>query len=158
MHSELFRRTMRGLGLDDSYGHYLEYVPAITLATSNVISMFGLHRRLRGALAGHLAAFEMTSSLPNRRYGNGLRRLGATAAETDFYDVHVTADAVHEQIAAHDLCGALVSTEPELAEDVVFGARCALELDGLFAEHLMTRWRCGAFSLRSRPADLPLAG
>ena len=40
------------------------------------MSLFGLHRRLRGALVGHLAAFEMTSSIPNRRYGDGLRRLG----------------------------------------------------------------------------------
>jgi CDGSH-type Zn-finger protein len=26
-----------------------------------------LHRRLRGAIVGHLAVFEMTSSIPNRR-------------------------------------------------------------------------------------------
>ena len=105
MHSELFRATMRGLDLDDSYGAYLDRVPAITLAISNVMSLFGLHRRHRGALLGHLAAFEMTSSLPNRRYGQGLRRLGGDEAAARFYDEHVQADAVHEQIAAHDMCG-----------------------------------------------------
>ena len=51
-------------------------VPGITLATVNLMSLFGLHRRLRGAIVGHLAVFEMTSSMPNRRYGDGLRRLG----------------------------------------------------------------------------------
>ena len=76
------------------------------------MSLFGLHRRLRGALLGHLAAFEMTSSLPNRRYGNGLRRLGFDEVATRFYDEHVEADAVHEQIAAHDMCGGLVRVEP----------------------------------------------
>ncbi|MGW3352512.1 iron-containing redox enzyme family protein [Nonomuraea rubra] len=62
--AQLFRATMRGLGLDDSYGAYLPDVPGITLAVSNVLSLFGLHRRLRGALAGHLAALELTSSPP----------------------------------------------------------------------------------------------
>ncbi|MFJ3940439.1 iron-containing redox enzyme family protein [Streptomyces parvus] len=147
MHAELFRRTMRGLGLEDAYGHYLARVPAVTLATSNAISLFGLHRRLRGALVGHLAAFEMTSSLPNRRYGNGLRRIGGTPADTAFYDEHVTADAVHEQIAAHDVCGALVQAEPALTEDVLFGAACALALDARMFEHLLSRWRQGVSSL-----------
>lgn len=78
MHSELFRTTMRRLGMDDSYGAHLDRVPAITLAVSNAMSLFGLHRRHLGALLGHLAASAMTSSVPNRRYSRGLRRLGET--------------------------------------------------------------------------------
>ncbi|NUP32453.1 MAG: iron-containing redox enzyme family protein, partial [Streptomycetaceae bacterium] len=76
MHSELFRRTMRALGLDDSYGAYLDQALPETLAAVNTVTMFGLHRRLRGAVVGHLAALEMTSTQPSRRYANGLRRLG----------------------------------------------------------------------------------
>jgi hypothetical protein len=148
MHSELFRATMRSLGLDDSYGYYLDQAPGVTLAISNLMSYFGLHRENRGALVGHLAAFEMTSSTPNRRYGKGLRRLGGDAAATRFYDEHVTADALHEQLAAHDLCGSLVADEPELADDVLFGAACALHLDNLFAAHLLGCWESGHSSLR----------
>lgn len=73
-------------------------------ATNNLMSMFGLHRRWRGAAAGHLASIEMTSSHPNRRYGQGLRRLGGSERACHFFDEHVEADAVHEQIAAYDLC------------------------------------------------------
>lgn len=148
MHSELFRTTMRGLGLCDTYGHYLDAVPAVTLATSNLISLFGLHRRWRGALVGHLAAFEMTSSLPNRRYAQGVRRLGGDDAAAEFFDEHVTADAVHEQIAAHDLCGGFARQDPDLAADVLFGAACCVELDAAFAEHLLGCWRRGQSSLR----------
>jgi hypothetical protein len=148
MHSELFRATMRGLQLDDSYGRYVDAVPGRTLAVSNLISLFGLRRSMRGALVGHLAAFEMTSSLPNRRYSRGLRRLGGDEAARRFYDEHVTADALHEQLAAHDLCGGLVADEPDLADDVLFGAACALHVDNLFAEHLLSRWREGRSSLR----------
>ncbi|HEY0166495.1 MAG TPA: iron-containing redox enzyme family protein [Jatrophihabitans sp.] len=148
MHSELFRTTMRSLGLDDSYGCYLDQAPGVTLAISNLMSYFGLHRENRGALVGHLAAFEMTSSMPNRRYGKGLRRLGGDAAATRFYDEHVTADALHEQLAAHDLCGSVVADEPDLADDVLFGAACALHLDNLFAAHLLRCWASGRSSLR----------
>ena len=69
--------TMDRLGLDDrATPPTWTGCRRSTLADDNLMSLFGLHRRLRGALLGHLAAYEMTSSLPNRRYGNGLRRLG----------------------------------------------------------------------------------
>ena len=55
MHSSLFADAMTALDLDPAYGAYLDHLPAVTLATTNLISMFGLHRRLRGALVGHLA-------------------------------------------------------------------------------------------------------
>ncbi|MGW0479861.1 iron-containing redox enzyme family protein [Nonomuraea sp. NPDC003214] len=147
MHSELFRATLRGLGLDDSYLAHLGRVPGITLAISNAMSLFGLHRRLRGALAGHLAALEMTSSLPNRRYATGLRRLGGDATATRFYEEHVQADAVHEQIAANDLCGGLAAAQPSLTGDILYGAACALTLERLWAEHVMDCWERGVSSL-----------
>jgi hypothetical protein len=148
VHAELFRATLRGLGLDDSYGAHLGRVPAVTLAVNNLMSLFGLHRRWRGALLGHLAAFEMTSSLPSRRYAAGLRRIGASPGTCLFYDEHVQADAVHEQVAAHDLCGSFAAQHPELVGDVLFGAACALTLDRLFAGHVLSRWRRGESSLR----------
>lgn len=153
MHSELFRATMRGLDLDDGYGAYLDAVPGLTLAVSNLMSFFGLHRRWRGALAGHLAAFEMSSSLPNQRYSTGLRRLGGDMVARRFYDEHVVADAVHEQVAAHDLCGGLVADDPGTAQDVLFGAGCGVALDGLFAEHLLGCWQRGVSSLRRLEVD-----
>ncbi|MFY1593452.1 iron-containing redox enzyme family protein [Micromonospora sp. WMMD737] len=154
MHAELFRVTLAELGLDTGYAAHLDAVPAVTLATNNLMSLFGLHRRLRGALLGHLAAYEMTSSLPNRRYGNGLRRLGLGEAATRFYDEHVEADAVHEQIAAYDLCGGLVRVEPALAPDVIFGAAAALAVDRLFAAHLLDAWTAGRTSLRATAAPI----
>ena len=147
MHSELFRATMRSLGLDDAYGHYVGQAPATTLAVSNLMSLFGLNRRWLGAALGHLAVFEMTSSLPNRRYGNGLRRLGGDATATRFFDEHVEADAVHEQIAAHDLCGSYAADNPEAAGDILFGAACALTVEARFGTHLLDRWTSGKPSL-----------
>jgi hypothetical protein len=148
MHAVLFANTMAALGLDPSYGAYLHLLPAETLATVNLLSGFGLHRRRRGAVVGHLAAFEMTSSIPNRRYGNALRRLGYGKDVTDFYDEHVEADAVHEAIAAWDLAGGLARQEPELAADILFGARALLALEARWAAHLLASWEAGETSLR----------
>ncbi|HEX5982837.1 MAG TPA: iron-containing redox enzyme family protein [Solirubrobacterales bacterium] len=149
MHSVLFAKTMAGLGLDPAYGRYLDLWPAPTLAGVNLVTGFGLQRRRRGALVGHLAAFEMTSSIPNRRYGNALRRLGHGPEVTHFYDEHVEADAVHENIAAWDLAGGLAAEEPEVAADILFGARALLQIEARWAAHLMDAWEREETSLRA---------
>jgi pyrroloquinoline quinone (PQQ) biosynthesis protein C len=147
-HARLFASAMEALGLDRRYGAYLDMIPGTTLATVNVMSLFGLHRRLRGAIVGHLAALEMDSTLPNRRYANGLRRLGFDGAATEFFDEHVEADAVHESLAAHDLAGALAEDEPEVAPDILFGARAMVLLDERMAARLLGDWEADRTSLR----------
>jgi hypothetical protein len=154
VHATLFAKAMRALGLDDSYGAYLDLLPAVTLRTVNLMSLCGLHRRLVGALVGHLALFEMTSAIPNRRYGTGLRRLGLGEDALDFFDEHVTADAVHESVAAVDLAGGLVRQQPSLAPDVLWGARCLLAVEADWAQHLLAAWEDGGTSLRA-PLTLP---
>lgn len=148
MHSVLFAKTMRALGLDDRENAYLDRIPGPTLATVNLMSALGLRRERRGAIVGHLAMFEMTSALPNRRYGNALRRLNCGEEATDSYDEHVEADAVHENIAAYDLAGALARQEPELAEDILFGARALLYLEDLCGRSLLADWEADRSSLR----------
>jgi Iron-containing redox enzyme len=152
IHAELFARALTGLGLDPRYGAYLDVIPGVTLATVNLMSLCGLHRRRRGAIVGHLALFEMTSSIPNRRYASGLRRLGFGEDATAFFDEHVEADAVHENIAAVDLAGGLVRQDPSLAADVLWGAGALVELDRRWGAHLLAAWEAGETSLRA-PLD-----
>jgi len=148
IHAELFARTLRAVGLDARYGAYVDHIPAITLATVNLMSVLGLHRRWRGAIVGHLALFEMTSSLPNGRYSSGLRRLGFSGDATAFFDEHVEADAVHENIAAVDLAGGLARQEPELAADILWGARALIAVESRWARSLLDAWSEGRSSLR----------
>jgi len=149
VHATIFAASMRGAGLDDSYGAYVDDVPAITIASHNMMSMFGLNRRLLGAIVGHLAAFEMTSSIPNRMYADGLRRLGFGDDVTDYFDEHVEADAVHEQIAGRDLAGSLAEDRPDLLADIMFGAAACLAVDGWVGEHMLDAWSRGESSLRA---------
>jgi hypothetical protein len=155
MHAQLFRHLMLDWNLQAEYGCYVDQAPAVTLLASNLMSMFGLRRRWRGALVGHLALFEMTSTAPNARYARGHRRLGGGEEAAEFFDEHVVADAAHEQIAAHQLAGGLARTEPQIASDIVFGARCAAVADQLFTDHLLDRWEEGRTSLRVAGPGIP---
>ncbi|PZS22202.1 MAG: iron-containing redox enzyme family protein [Acidimicrobiales bacterium] len=147
MHSSLFAETLLALDLDPDYGAYLGHVPAVTLTTVNLISLLGLHRRWRGALVGHLAIFEMASVGPNTAYGHGLRRLGMSPEATRFYDVHVTADAVHQVLARETLAGGLARAEPAISGDIAFGARAIMATEERFSRHLLGAWGAERSSL-----------
>lgn len=152
IHAELFAATLRAMDLDDADGAYVDLVPGATLASTNMMSLFGLHRRLRGAIVGHLAAFEMTSSIPSGQTAKGFRRLGHDDAAF-YYDEHVEADAVHEQIAGRDLAGGLAEAEPAVLADVLWGARASLVIDGGAGAAMLAAWERGESSLR-RPVRL----
>ena len=141
LHHHLFARGLEAVGLRSEYGAYVDDVPAEVLEQNNAMALFGLHRRLRGAAMGHLAAFEATSSMPSRRMAAGLERLGLDATMVGYYTEHVTADAAHEQVAVRAICGALLDQEPALWDDVFFGAFTCLDLEARVAEHLLDRWQ-----------------
>lgn len=153
LHSRLFSETLEACGLDTEYGAYFDRIPAVVLAVNNAMSLFGLHRRLRAAAMGHLAAFEATSSLPARRISLGLRRLGFPETASRYYEEHVEADAVHEQVAVRSICGSLVAEDPRLLTDVAFGAATCLCLDDLAAAYLLDRWESGGSGLRPEDTD-----
>jgi hypothetical protein len=140
LHAHLFARGLESVGLRAEYGAYVDDALPETLEMNNAASLFGLHRRLRGAAMGHLAAFEMTSSLPSRRMVQGLDRLGLGGPMAAYYDEHVEADAVHEHLAARDICGTLAEDEPDQAAEILFGAFTCLDLEARFASALLTTW------------------
>ncbi|MFI6009551.1 iron-containing redox enzyme family protein [Streptomyces sp. NPDC051243] len=155
IHAQLFADLMADLGLNTAYGHYVDAAPAEALATVNLMSLFGLHRALRGALVGHFAAVEVTSSPASRRLAEALSRVGAGPAAVRFYTEHVAADAVHEQVVRHDVVGGLLESEPRLEADVVFGIRATTRLEDRLADRLLGAWHGGGTALRR---GRPVAG
>ncbi|MGW4234700.1 iron-containing redox enzyme family protein [Streptomyces sp. NPDC004980] len=141
IHARLFAGLMTDLGLDSTYGRYLDDGCAEMLALVNLMSLFGLHRRLRGALVGHFAAVEITSSPASRRLARAMKRTGAGPAAEFFYTEHVEADAVHEQVVRRDVVGGLLEDEPELAADIAFGITATSCLEDRLEERLMADWR-----------------
>ena len=123
------------------------------------MSLFGLHRRLRGAIVGHLAAVRddlVASPTAATRRGCGGSGFDA-AARPAFFDEHVEADAVHENIAAVDLAGGLARVEPALRADILWGARALRRASRRgWARHLLESWEAGRSSLRAPlPAPAP---
>ncbi|MFF2518276.1 iron-containing redox enzyme family protein [Streptomyces sp. NPDC058086] len=149
IHARLFADLMADLDLDTAYGRYVDTAGAEMLASVNLMSLFGLHRALRGALVGHFAAVETTSSPGSRRLADGLRRVGAGPAAVHFYAEHVEADAVHEQIVRRDIVGGLLAAEPALDGDVAFGVDATEWTEKRLGNHLLTAWRDGRTSLRT---------
>ncbi|MET9954069.1 iron-containing redox enzyme family protein [Streptomyces sp. NPDC006339] len=153
MHARLFADLMDDLGLDSGYGHYLPLVGAPALAAVNLMSLFGLHRARRGALVGHFAALEVTSSPAASRIAAAMRRVGAGEAAVRFYDEHVEADAVHEQLVRRDVVGGLLADEPDLAEDVVFGVEATVLLEDALSDSVTRAWEAGTTALRAPLGD-----
>ena len=131
------------------YGAYLEHLPGVTLATTNLISLLGGRRRLVPALLGHLAMFENTSVGPMarwaalcdrprlpRRCSSLLRR--ARRRRRPPRSPRPTARLV----------GGLLAECPSAAPDVVFGAAAGGLVESLFADHLRLAWAAGRSSLR----------
>lgn len=147
VHARLYADLMGAAGLDTGYLRYLDAVPAPMLALVNMMSLFGLHRELRGALIGHFATVEITSSPGSRRMVEVLERLGAGPACVRFYAEHVEADAVHEQVMRHGVIGPLVAEEPELTASVVFGIQVTNFLEDRVDERMLGAWQEGRSSL-----------
>ncbi|MEV6206199.1 iron-containing redox enzyme family protein [Kitasatospora sp. NPDC051914] len=154
-HALLFAQMMADLGLDTRYGHYLDTVPAPALAVVNLMSLFGLHRALRGAAVGQFAAVEITSPPGAARLARALERFGASPAGTLFYREHVVADAVHEQLVRRTVLDPLVAGDPALAADIAFGIAATGTVEDRLAGHLLDAWGRGRSSLRAPLADGP---
>ncbi|MER7759646.1 iron-containing redox enzyme family protein [Streptomyces sp. NPDC097619] len=148
VHARLFADLMADLDLDPAFDRYPDHAPAELLATVNLMSLFGLHRSRRGALVGHFACVEVTSSPGSRRLARAMRRCGAGAAAEHFYAEHVEADAVHEQVVRHEVIGGLLADEPDLEPDVAFGCAAAVLVEDRLGRHLRSSWSEGRSALR----------
>jgi hypothetical protein len=147
VHQNLYALTLSLLELDSSYGSYLDRLPGVTLATVNLVSLFGLHRSLLPAMVGHLAAFEMSSVEPMAAYSAALRRLGASPDACHFFDVHVVADAHHQQVAADELAAGLVEQRAAAGALILWGADALAWTEAELSDHILGHWDAGRTSL-----------
>ncbi|MFD8495417.1 iron-containing redox enzyme family protein [Amycolatopsis sp. NPDC059657] len=137
---------MTSARLSSGYLAYLDEVPACMLATVNMMSMFGLHGRFRGALIGHFAAAEATTASSALRLVQALQRWESSPECSLFF-------TTPQQPMRDTVIGDLLAREPGLAGDLVFGVQATELLERRFADHVLGCWRAGRTSLRSGRAD-----
>jgi hypothetical protein len=136
LHSQLYAQALTASGLNPTYGIYIDQVGAPTLASANAASFFAMNHRHMGAAMGHLAAFEASNAVPCRRIATGMLRLGMAEAAAAYFAEYMDADAVHEQVAARDVC-AQMDADPH---DILFGAATYLFLAAEVERDMLDRW------------------
>jgi hypothetical protein len=147
VHQNLYALTLSLMDLDTRYGAYLDLLPGVTLATVNLVSFFGLHRTWLPAMIGHLSMFEMTSVPVMSAYAAALRRLEAPQDACHFFEVHVVADAHHQNVAADGLAAGLHEQDPAAGRLILFGADALMWSEAQFSEHVKRSWDAGRTSL-----------
>ena len=116
------------------------------------MSLFGLHRDLRGAAIGHFASTEITSSPGSRRLVDALERMGAPEACVGFYREHVEADAVHEQVVRTDVVGDWSRANRSWTRRRI-RIRARDVVEDRLAEHVMDCWARHARRYADRLSD-----
>ena len=132
---------------------YPNHVPADALAVVNLMSLFGLHRELRGAAIGHFASTEITSSPGSGRLVEALEPMGAPESCIGFDREHVEADAVHEQVVGPTWSVIWSHGNRFWIAMWVFGIRGRDLIEDRLATHLMERWTTGRRRYGERRAD-----
>ena len=76
LHQHLYAEALDAAGLDPAYGAYIDELSSFSLASADLMSLFCLNRRLRGAALGHFAAFERIQLGPLAPGGGSHRAVG----------------------------------------------------------------------------------
>ena len=132
--------TMIALGLDASYGSYVEILPGVTLATANLAALFSLHPHWRAALVGQLAVAELTSRESMERYSRALYRFGLGPVGRRFTEIDVVNNVRRPLFARNEIVAGLLGASPQLGADLLFGASAVMMLEQRFGDHLLDAW------------------
>ena len=140
-HAQIYRRCLTALGV--SYGEAVETAPTASFAFANLAWLFGREVRWRGAAVGQLCVLELDSVEPCRALAAAWDDAGLPAEARRWYDVHVLADAEHEQIVRQRLIPLVQDATPWLVADAAFGADATWTFQQRVAAELVARWRAG---------------
>ena len=138
-HAQIHRSCLTSLGL--SYADAVDTAPTASFAFANLAWLFGREVRWRGAAVGQLCLLELDSVEPCRAQVEAWDAAGLPEQGRRWYDVHVLADAEHEQVIRDQLVPAVQSATPWLVADAAFGADATWLLQQRVSSELLERWR-----------------
>lgn len=148
-HAELFADAMEGLGLDATPNAHVNSCTGVGLATSNLVTLGAMQRRLRGIVLGQLSLFEMDSVVPNRAMVECCDRLGLDASVRPFFHIHVMADTEHEQMVEQAFLTDYPVLESDQVDNLLLGLRAQSMIDHAIAAEIVPAWESGRSALSS---------
>jgi hypothetical protein len=147
MHSTVYENLMGALGLETGFDAYFERTAWQFLAVLNYQWMLARHRRLCRRMYGYIYLVEADSPDSMRDYLAAWDRLGIQdEAVRKFYDLHVTADEGHQQVALQEMIMPVVRAEPGAARDIARGVLEGRVLHHAFSTHLAASFAAGRSS------------
>lgn len=146
-HAELFADALEGLGLDPTPNAYIDSCNGVSLATSNLVTLGAMQRRLRGIVLGQLSLFEMDSVVPNQAMVDCCDRLDLDPAVRPFFHIHVMADTEHQQMVAKSFLTDYPKIEPAQVDNVLLGMRAQSLIDHAIAATAVPFWERGRSAL-----------
>lgn len=149
MHSTVYAELMTALGLDDTYDAFAGRAAWQFLASMNLQNLYARHRRLCRRMYGYIYLVEADSPRSMQNYLAAWERLGLSDDEriTRFYELHVTADEGHQDVALNEIIVPVVRAEPAAREEIARGVLEGRAVHRLFSAHLDRSFRAGVSSL-----------
>jgi hypothetical protein len=148
MHSTVYEVLMERLGLETGYDAYRERTAWQFLAGLNYQGLLARHRRLCRRMYGYIYLVEADSPRSMANYLAAWERLGIDdPGVRRFYELHVTADEGHQQVALEEMIAPVVRAEPEAAAEIARGVLEGHVVHALFSHHLVRSFRAGTSSL-----------
>lgn len=137
MHSSVYARLMEALELQSEIDHYEAAADWRFLATLNHQWMLGLNPELNNRLLGTIYLTEADSPGAMTNYLAAWARLGIDDPDVlRFYEIHVSADENHRDVALHEVVLPVCEANPDAAKDVARGIFDARTLEADFAAGL----------------------
>jgi hypothetical protein len=149
MHSTVYEDLMQRLDLETGYDHYLPQASWQFLASMNLQNMYARHSRLCRRMYGYIYLVEADSPESMKNYIAGYHRLGIEDEDfLKFYDLHITADEGHQDVALNEVVMPVVREEPSAMAEVARGVLEGRMVHHLFSSHLHASFTAGRTSLR----------
>lgn len=149
MHSTVYEDLMRRLDLDGSYDAYLPRASWQFLASMNLQNMYARHSRLCRRMYGYIYLVEADSPESMKNYIAAYNRLGIDDADfLKFYDLHITADEGHQDVALNEVIMPVVRAQPQARGEIARGVVEGRAVHRLFSAHLHSCFEAGVSSMR----------
>ena len=149
MHSTVYEELMIALDLDTGYDAYADRASWQYLASMNLQNLYARHSRLCRRMYGYIYLIEADSPRSMKNYLAAWDRLGLGNDErvTRFYELHVTADEGHQDVALNEIILPVVEEQPDARSDIARGVLEGHAVHRLFGAHLADTLKHGRSSL-----------